>query len=190
MGIALALAQFVPSILGLFAGPKAAEVSQKVVDIAQAVTGKGTPDAALEALKADPNLVLQFQKSILEQKVELEKIAAQRAKDDAEADNTADALLTERMNKQEGTAEDLKGIPIIGPIMLFLRGSQRIVISYGTAYLDWEWLTGAIKVPAGGMEERMFFTASLLVFAVLFGERAIKNVAPLIADIFAARAGK
>jgi hypothetical protein len=71
--------------------------------------------------------------------------------------------------------------------MLFLRGSQRIVIGYGTAWLDYEWLVGALGAP-NDMQQRLLFTASLLVFVVLFGERAIKNVAPVIADILAARA--
>lgn len=185
---ALALAKFVPSILGLFGGPKAEDVANHVVSIAQTLTGKPTPDAALAAIQADPNLALQFQKAVLDQKVQLEQLAVQRAREDAAADNEGDRILTDRIAQLEGTASDLKGVPIAGPAMLFLRGSQRIVIGYGTAWLDYQWLTGGLGA-LGDMPQRLLFTASLLVFAVLFGERAIKNVAPVIADIFAARYG-
>lgn len=188
--IALQLAaQFAPDLIAHLFGQNAAAVAEKVVGIAQQATGLAQPDAALKAIQADPNLALQFQKAVLDQKVQLEQIAAQRAKDDAAADNEGDKILTERIALLEGTASDLKGIPIAGPIMLFLRGSQRIVIGYGTAWLDYLWLTGGVGT-LGDMQQRLLFTASLLVFAVLFGERAIKNVAPLIADIMAARAGR
>lgn len=189
LAIALALAQFAPDIIAHFAGANAGAVAGKVVEIAQQVTGQATPDAALKAIQADPNLALQFQKAVLDQTVQLAQIAAQRAKDDAAADNEADRILTDRVAQLEGTASDLKAVPILGPAMLFLRGSQRIVIGYGTAWLDYLWLTGGVGV-LGDMQQRLLFTASLLVFVVLFGERAIKNVAPLIADIMAARAGR
>lgn len=188
LAAALALAEFVPGIVGLFAGPKAGAVAEKVVGIAQAVTGKASPDEALAALKANPDLVLQFQKAVLDQKVQLEQIAAQRARDEAQADLDADNAMTERMAKLEGTAADLKGIPFFGPLMLFLRGSQRIVIGYGTAYLDYEWFTGGLGT-LNDAQSRLMVAASLLVFIVVFGERAVRNVAPLIEGIFRARSG-
>lgn len=187
--IALSLAaKYVPDIIDHFMGKNAAGVAGAVLDIAQTVTGKSAPDEAMKALAADPNLVLQFQKAVLDQKVQLAQIAAQHAKDEAAADNEADRILTDRIAQLEGTASDLKGIPILGPAMLFLRGSQRIIIGYGTAYVDYAWLTGALGT-LGDVQQRLLFTASLLVFAVLFGERAIKNIAPLVTDILAARAG-
>ena len=181
--------QHVPDILHLFGKDNAAGVAKQVVSIAQQVTGQGSPDAALNAIKADPNVALQFQKVLLENKVQLEQIAAQKAKDEADADNKADDLITQRMALMEGTASDLKGIPYLGAFMLFLRGSQRILISYGAAWVDWLWLSGALGV-LGDMQQRLLFTASLLVFIVLFGERAVKNVAPLITDLLVARAAK
>jgi hypothetical protein len=52
----MALAQFAPSLIKIFTGrKKAADVAGKVVDIAKAVTGADTGEAALEANKADPN---------------------------------------------------------------------------------------------------------------------------------------
>ncbi len=184
--IALALAQFAPMIAGLFGGERAEAVAGKVVEIAQAVTGQATPDAALKAIQADPNIALQFQKAVLDQRVQLEQIAAQRAKDEAQADLDADKSMTDRMAQLEGTASDLKGIPFFGPLMLFLRGSQRIIIGYGAAWLDYEWLSGGLGA-LNDMQARLLFTASILVFIVLFGERAVRNVAPLIAELLGAR---
>ena len=79
--IAMGLAQFVPQIVKWIAGDKAGAVAGKVIDVAKQVTGKGTGDEALEALKADPNLVLKYRVAVLDQELEFEKIAVQNAGD-------------------------------------------------------------------------------------------------------------
>lgn len=72
--IALALAQFAPSLIGLLTGSdKAANVAAKVVDIAQVVTGTAAPEAALTALQADPAKALEFQQAILAADTDLQK---------------------------------------------------------------------------------------------------------------------
>jgi len=63
--IALGLSQFVPSIVRWIGGDKAGDVAQHVVNVARAVTGAGDGDAALAALKADPQLVLQYQQAMV-----------------------------------------------------------------------------------------------------------------------------
>ena len=181
----LALAQLVPAIAGLIAGPKAEAVAGKVAQIAQAVTGQPTPDTALKAIQADPALALRFQEAVLAQKVELERIAAQRAKDEAQADLEGAKATTDRAAALEGTAADLKAMPILGPLMLFARGAQRPLIGYGTMYLDYQWMSGAWTL--GDMQARVAFLVNLLVLAFLFGERAVKNLAPLITDLLAAK---
>ena len=183
----VALLKFVPDILHLFGKDNQAKVAEKVVGIAQAVTGEADPGKAVAAIQADPAKVLEFQRMVQESKVKLEEIAAQRAKDEAEADNRADELLTQRMATLEGTAVDLKGIPYLGPLMLFLRGSQRIVIGYGTVYIDGLWLLGLITPT--DPQVHLLTIASLLVFSVIFGERAIKNAAPLVAEMIRAWKG-
>jgi hypothetical protein len=77
--IAMGLSQFVPQIVKWIAGPKAGSVAQKVIDVAQQVTGQSTGDAALKALQADPSLVLQYRKAILDQEVALDQLAVQAA---------------------------------------------------------------------------------------------------------------
>lgn len=60
----LALAQLVPSVLRLGGKENAAAVVDQGVALAQKLTGKDTPDAALEAVKANPQLLLEFQRTM------------------------------------------------------------------------------------------------------------------------------
>jgi len=72
--IAMALAQFAPGIIKLLTGSdKAEDVAAHVVGIAQTITGEVSPEAALAAIKADPNKVLEFQQAMSAQQVDLEK---------------------------------------------------------------------------------------------------------------------
>jgi hypothetical protein len=48
------VSQLAPTLLGLFAGPKAADVASQVISVAQAVTNTTTQEAAHTALQADP----------------------------------------------------------------------------------------------------------------------------------------
>jgi hypothetical protein len=79
--LAIGLAKFVPEVVKWIGGDKAGAVAQKVVDVAQQVTGAPTGDAALKAIDADPNLALQFRKAILDQSVALNQLATQNAAD-------------------------------------------------------------------------------------------------------------
>lgn len=62
--IALGLAQLAPMVAGWIAGPKAQDNAQKVVDIAQKVMPGTAPDQLAEALKANPEKLIEFQKAI------------------------------------------------------------------------------------------------------------------------------
>lgn len=73
--IAMALAQFAPTIAGLLGGKKAEDVAGKVVEVAKAVTGQSSPDAAVAALQSDPMLAYQFQVKVVEAQGEIEKMA-------------------------------------------------------------------------------------------------------------------
>ena len=80
--IAMSLATFVPQIAKWITGSdKAEQVAQQAVDIAQTITGKTTGDDALQVLQADPALVLQFRKAVLDQAVSFEQLAVQNAAD-------------------------------------------------------------------------------------------------------------
>ena len=73
ISVAFSLAQFAPAILKWITGSdKAAEAAGKVVEIAEVVTGRQGP-AAVEALKADPALVLQFREKVMANEADLDK---------------------------------------------------------------------------------------------------------------------
>ena len=96
--------------------------------------------------------------------------------------NEADAEFNTRIKEMEGTASDLKSIPFISGIVIFLRGLQRPVWGFATLYLDYksfsqDWI----------LTEKQDFALlmiNILVLGFLFGERAIKNVMPLIGAYF------
>lgn len=81
MPIMLALMQFAPMLAGLLGGKNAEAVADKVVGIAQAVTGTTSGTAALGALQGNPELVAKFNEAVLAQEVELNRLAAKNAED-------------------------------------------------------------------------------------------------------------
>ena len=73
ISIALALAQFAPSIMRfLGAGSSSVDTAQKVVSIAQNMTGATTPEAALAAIRANAELAQTFNLAVLGADKELE----------------------------------------------------------------------------------------------------------------------
>ncbi len=180
----------VPDIIHMFTGGASSTgaVVQQLGNIAMKVTGAATPDAASAAVAADPAIALQFKTAVLAQQVQLAQIAAQKEKDDADAANEATKALTDRIATLEGTAADLKGIPILGPVMLFFRGAQRPVIGYAMMYLDYMVFSGLWKVAEGAMTN-LFWLMNALVLAFLFGERAVTNIAPLLTNMIQAKYG-
>lgn len=72
---AIAIAtEFGPSLVRWLTGSdKAEEVAEKIATVAQEVTGTGSPDAALTKLRADPQLVAQFQIRCKEIEADLDK---------------------------------------------------------------------------------------------------------------------
>jgi hypothetical protein len=73
IGLALA-SQFAPSIIKYFTNSDTAgTVAGQVIDIAKTVTGKDTPEAAVEAMKLDPALAIQFKTAVMANDTELEK---------------------------------------------------------------------------------------------------------------------
>ena len=72
--IALGLAQFAPQIMRFFgAGEKSTAVAEKVVGIAQTVSGAKSPAEALEALKQNQELAAKFQEAVLAADTALEQ---------------------------------------------------------------------------------------------------------------------
>lgn len=71
--VAMGLAQFAPQIIKWVSGSdKAADAAGRVVQVAEAITGQQGA-AALDALHADPALVLQFRQALVGIEAELDK---------------------------------------------------------------------------------------------------------------------
>jgi hypothetical protein len=73
------LISIAPSIAKWIGGDKAEETATKIVGIAQAVTGKaGDPQGAVDAIKADPALAMQFQQALMAFELESEREETRR----------------------------------------------------------------------------------------------------------------
>jgi hypothetical protein len=115
------------------------------------------------------------------QQIELQKtIEFSRAQQEAEKD------LNARIEMYEGTASDLKSLPLVGPIMLFLRGAQRPIWGYATIYLDYGVFSGMWKL-TDPIVSNAFWVVNFLVLGFLFGERAVMNVMPFVTDMLKAK---
>lgn len=123
-----------------------------------------------------------------ELQVAIERLAMEREKNANDAARDAEESINERVKVYEGTAQDVLAIPYLGPVMVFLRGGQRIAIGYATIYLDFMVFSGSWKID-GGTLESCFWIINFLVLGFLFGERALKNVGPLLAQIMQAKNG-
>ncbi|QDD62636.1 hypothetical protein EJD96_00005 (plasmid) [Herbaspirillum seropedicae] len=98
--IAMALAEFAPLIAGWLGGSNAEKVATKVVDIAKTVTGQSSPDAAVAALQADPQLAYQYQKAVLDQQADLARLAQQVQLAELAADQANTAAVNETMRAE------------------------------------------------------------------------------------------
>ena len=105
-----------------------------------------------------------------------------------------------RIRDMEGTTKDLQQFGIIGKIIVFLRGLQRPLWGFGVLYLDFMVFSGKWDLSQIGSQapeinstlpnamqeslivnlESAFWVINFLVLGFLFGERAMRNVMPLI----------
>lgn len=126
-----------------------------------------------------------------QQKLEAElKVNAMLADKQIEANrvlNEAANQLDKRIREQEGTAKDLLAMPILGRLVLFLRGLQRPLWGFATLIMDFKWFFGTYTFVE--QQNTGLIVINVLVLGFLFGERTIKNLEPLIMKVFGARAG-
>jgi len=114
----------------------------------------------------------------------IENIVLQKQQDANKAANEAEKNLNERIAQTEGTAKDLLALPIVGRVLIFLRGAQRPVWGFATLYADFCWFSnswGALT----DKQETALIVINFLVLGFLFGERAVKNLEPLIMKVLA-----
>lgn len=121
--------------------------------------------------------------------LDLERLAFEKQKQADQVATDAEARLTERASLLEGTATDLRAVPIIGPILLLLRGVQRPVWGFAALYMDIMWFSGSWH-SLSAQQESALYVVNLLVLGFLFGERAVANLAPVIAEMMSRRQPK
>ena len=89
-----------------------------------------------------------------------------------------------RVRDLEGTAKDLNSSGIFGRVIIFMRGAQRPIWGYFVLFLDFMVFSGKWEMAGksvGGLDMvNVFWVINLLVLGFLFGERAVRNIAPLI----------
>lgn len=90
--------------------------------------------------------------------------------------------LDRRIAEQEGTASDLKSIPVFGTLVLFLRGLQRPVWGFATLVMDFKWFFEVHTFTE--QQQTAMIVINVLVLGFLFGERTIQNLSPLIIKVF------
>lgn len=113
-------------------------------------------------------------------KLGFEQLELETRKEVNKAIIDAEKQVDKRIEMYEGSASDLLKLPIIGRIMIFLRGCQRPVWGYSTLYMDWLWFSSWTLTEK---QETALIVINFLVLGFLFGERAIKNVLPLLTQL-------
>lgn len=69
-----ALIEFAPDIARWIGGDDAGDAADKVVGLAQKVTGAGDPQSAVDMIKANPEMAMAFEKSINDHKAEMDQM--------------------------------------------------------------------------------------------------------------------
>lgn len=155
-------------------------------DLANVATGGLGRVIADTVLRYFPPDISPEQKANIE--LAAQTIELQRAQQVAQAQQDAEKALNDRIAMYEGSASDLKAVPFLGAIMLFLRGSQRIVWGFGTCFLDYQVFSGAWPL-TDPIISNSFWVVNFLVLGFLFGERAVTNVMPFITNMIKAKNG-
>ena len=160
----------------------------KVIDFITGGVGSKIVDKVLAQF---PDKLSNADRSALERAVseatrEHELKLLELAKEHEEIFNT-------RVRELEGTASDLQRFGVFGSLVIFLRGLQRPLWGYSVLVLDFmvfsgKWKLGDLVTSVDGNTigqniESAFWVINFLVLGFLFGERAMKNVLPLIKGI-------
>lgn len=76
----LPFASAIPEVMRAFGGDKAADAAEKIVGVAQAVSGAGTPEDAVRAVISKPELQLEFQKMLSAERLKFAEMEHEAAK--------------------------------------------------------------------------------------------------------------
>lgn len=145
--------------------------ADKIVDLVD----KALPDRMSEKERAE--LTMAAQQLEFDQKIAL--MDRWNAESDSFRNFTA---------QFEGTASDLKELGWLGKILLGLRGIQRPVWGFGILMIDYKVFSGTWVLQEPVMMN-VIYAINIIVLSFLFGERAIKNVMPLVETAIRAYTG-
>ncbi|HEX5125798.1 MAG TPA: 3TM-type holin [Rhodocyclaceae bacterium] len=101
--IAMGLATLVPDVLKWLGHDNAAQSAQKIVSIAQQVTGTSSGEEALAAVRNNPTLALQLQQELDRNKEELAKIGQATELAEIQADSTNIVAVNTTMRSEDGS---------------------------------------------------------------------------------------
>ncbi len=90
----------------------------------------------------------------------------------------------------EGEAKDYKDIPLIGPLMMLLRGLIRPAFTLAVALWDWNYFTAANLELWPHDKTNLLFAINLIVLIFWFGERSVQYVMPLLNAFLQSRTGQ
>lgn len=156
-----------------------------LIDKVASLFGGGLVDSVTKVIeKYLPPDMSPSEKAAME--LELQRMAFEKQKQADAMMADAERRVTERISLLEGTATDLRSIPLVGPIMLFMRGAQRPVWGFAVLYADMMWFSGRWGVMTE-QQESALWVINLLVLGFVFGERAVANLAPVISDMMSRR---
>lgn len=156
-----------------------------IFDKIASLFGGGLVDSMLDTVKAyfPPGMTPQQEAEL---RLSIERLAFEKQKQADSMLADAERQVTERISLLEGTATDLRVVPIVGPLMLLMRGMQRPVWGFAVLYADAMWFSGKW----GSMSEQQessLWVINMLVLGFLFGERSVANLAPIISEVMARR---
>jgi hypothetical protein len=162
--IALGLANVVPGLLRLLKGDQAADVAEKVIGIARAVTGIEDPEEAVKAVQMDPASQIRLRVLALEEInafLQDRQNARQREIEVVKATGKKDINLYILAWTVVSSFFTLVGILMfvslpaenIGPVNQLIQG-EKIV---GVYQADWHWLPGHLAFPASKTWLRQWF---------------------------------
>jgi len=153
VSIVMGLAQFVPALVRWAKGDKAGAVADKALAVAQAVTGQPDAPSAIDALKKDPALALQFQQQANQLVI---------AELDAENKQLESINVTMRTEATSGDKYVARWRPTYGYAVTFTWTLQMIVFSFILVY-------AVVAVPANATAIISAVVAMISAFSVMWG---------------------
>lgn len=176
--VALAAIKGVQSLAGVIGGETGAKIARGA-----AMIETGLKEVQPE--KMPPELRVEALRERNRHEADMRDAAIRGKRLEFTADRQASTHATERAAQLEGTTRDLLALPVVGRLVIFLRGMQRPVWGFGTLWGDFMVFSGrwnvALQTDGNWTPEGMaLILINLLVLGFLFGERAVKNLLPLV----------